>query len=348
MKIVIASDSYKGCLSSSEVAAAATRAIKEIHPDAEVVSVPMADGGEGTVEAVVENLGGRIEHVTVSDPLGRSAEAFYGVSGDLAIIECAAAVGLPMMSVEELNPLVANTKGMGELLVAAFSAGCRRFFIGLGGSGTNDGGMGMLLADGFKELSDIARQKGIEVTVACDVDTPFVGPDGATYVFGPQKGATAETLPILEARMEEAAARILADTGVDVRNMRGAGAAGGLGGALCAYLGAKLERGVDMVLDIIDFDRKIQGADLIITGEGRSDFQTLKGKTACGVLERARRQGIATALVSGAIKDEEVLREGGFSLIGRVTPEGMPLATAMRPEVASLNVYNAIKRLLSE
>ena len=357
-KIVIASDSYKGCLSSSEVACAMSRGIAEVYPDCQIVKLAVADGGEGTVEALVDTLRGHLEWAVVSDPLGRPVKAAYGVARDLAIIESAAACGLTLLKREERNPLLASTKGLGELILAAIEKGCRRFLIGLGGSATNDGGMGMISAEGF-----LKKARGLEFTVACDVDTPYIGENGASRVFGPQKGASPEDVEVLEERLREYAARILEDTGIDVSNMPGAGAAGGLGGAFRAYLGAELKRGVDLVMDQIGFDSIIADADLVITGEGCSDYQTLKGKlsmlrvskhrqplkgkTAAGVLERAHRHGIPVALVSGAIRDEQLLRDGGFEIIQAVSPAGLSHAEAVRPEIARENIYKAIKKVLA-
>ena len=202
--------------------------------------------------------------------------------------------------------------------------------------------MGMIRAEGFLE-----KTNGMKFTVACDVDTPYIGEHGASRVFGPQKGASEQDVEILEERLGGYALTILKETGVDVRDMAGAGAAGGLGGAFRAYLGAELKRGVDLVLDQIDFDSKIHGADLVITGEGCSDYQTLKGKTASGVLERAKRQGIPVALVSGAVRDEQMLRDGGFGIIVAVSPLSMSRAEAMRPEMAKVNICQTVKRLLT-
>ena len=341
-KIVIACDSYKGCLSSSEVALATAEGVAEVYPDCEIVRLAVADGGEGTVDALVDTLGGHLEWAEVSDPLGRPVKAAYGIAGDLAIIESAAACGLTLLTKEERNPLITTTKGLGELILAAIDKGCRRFLIGLGGSATNDGGMGMISADGFLE-----RARGMKFTVACDVDTPYIGAHGASRVFGPQKGASEQDVEVLEERLRGYALKILKDTGIDVSDMAGAGAAGGLGGAFRAYLGAELRRGVDLVLDQIGFDSIIDGADLVITGEGCSDYQTLKGKTAAGVLERAKRKGVPVMLVSGAIRDRQMLRDGGFGIIAAASPEEMSLAEAMRPETAEHNIYETVKRLLT-
>lgn len=341
MKIVIASDSYKGCLSSSEVAAAVHQAIGEVYPDAEVIKVAVADGGEGTVEALVDTLGGQYTEAEVSDPLGRKIKARYGIAGDLAVMEVAAACGLTLLTQEERNPLVTSTRGVGEMILDALRKGCRRFLVGLGGSATNDGGRGMVTTPGLLEAIG-----GKDFTVACDVDTPFIGPVGASRVFGPQKGATPEMVEILEQRLSSYAEEIEARTGTDVRNLPGAGAAGGLGGAFKAFFKARLLPGVDMVLDAVKFDSIIEGADLVITGEGRSDFQTAKGKTPSGVLARASRKGIPTALVSGAVADCPELRDMGFKTITAVTPEGQSLEEALRPETAKRNIKAAVKRIL--
>lgn len=341
MKIVIASDSYKGCLSSSEVARAAESAVRSVIPDADVVKVAVADGGEGTVESLVDTLCGKYTEAEVSDPLGRRIMARYGIAGDLAVMEVAAACGLTLLSENERNPLVTSTRGVGEMILDALGKGCRRFLVGLGGSATNDGGLGMVSTPGLLDALD-----GTEFTVACDVDTPFIGPFGASRVFGPQKGATAEMVEILEQRLTDYAGTILSQTGIDVRSLPGAGAAGGLGGAFRAFFNATLRPGVDMVLDALGFDALIEGADLVITGEGRSDFQTPRGKTPSGVLSRASRKGIPTALVSGAVADCPELRSMGFRTIVAVTPEGQPLEEALRPEVAFGNIVEAVKSIL--
>lgn len=341
MKIVIASDSYKGCLSSKQVASAVSVAVREKYPEAEILELAVADGGEGTVEALIDSFSGVIVNAEVSDPLGRKIIAGYGMAGDLAVVEVSSACGLALLKREERNPLLTSTKGVGELILDAVSRGCRRFLIGLGGSATNDGGRGMIEVPGFLE-----KTRGLEFTVACDVDTPFIGPEGASRVFGPQKGASPEDVEILESRLCKFAREIESMTGVDVRLIPGAGAAGGLGGAFRAFLDARLVPGVDMVLDAIDFDSKIEGADLVITGEGRSDFQTPKGKTPSGVLCRSLNKGVPVALVSGAVRDCPELRAMGFSKIIAATPEGMPKKEALRQEVAEKNIIAAVLKIL--
>ena len=341
-KIVVASDSFKGSLSSAQVAEAVEKAVLTSLPKAEVVKVNVADGGEGTVDAVTEALGGSMVYARVSDPLRRPVLAKYGVAGDLAIIEVAAACGLTLLKPEERNPRQTDTYGVGELILDAIHRGCNRFLIGLGGSATNDGGRGMLSVPGFLEA--VAEKS---FTVACDVDTPFVGPNGASRVFGPQKGASLDDVEILDLQLQEYAKEILERTGVDVSDMPGAGAAGGLGGAFASFMHAKLVPGVEMVLDAIRFTDFLLDADLVITGEGKSDFQTPKGKTPVGVLSRAKKAGIPVVLIAGKVETCEELESLGFHEIIQVTPAGMSLAEAMNPEIAAQNIRQAVSQVLS-
>ena len=369
MKIVIASDSFKGSLTSVEVAQAATRGIKAVYPDCDVVAVNVADGGEGTVEAVVDALGGQIVHTTVSDPLGRPIQARYGIAGKKAIIEMAAASGLPLLSSEERNPWITSTYGTGEMIMDAIQRGCSQFFIGIGGSATNDAGTGMLQALGFKfydfngkeiidcrggRLQDIAdlddtfvpkAVREAQFIVACDVDTPFCGPEGAAPVFAPQKGANAEMVAKLDAGMTSFAHVIENKYGINIVPVAGAGAAGGMGGGFRAFLNASLQRGIDMVLDAIDFDYTIQSADLIITGEGKIDFQTAKGKTAAGVLARAKKQNIPVIAIGGCVEICESVKQMGFAGIYPITEEKLPLEIAMQAEVAAMNVEKTVKKI---
>lgn len=371
MKIVIASDSFKGSLTSTEVAAAATRGIKAVYPDCQVVAVNVADGGEGTVEAVVEALHGKIVSACVSDPIGRPIEARYGIAGQTAIIEMAAASGLPLLANDERNPWLTSTHGTGEMIMDAIQKGCRNFLIGIGGSATNDAGTGMLQAMGFRfydaqdqEISHctggtmhlIARIDDSAVpayvrescfTIACDVDTPFCGKEGAAPVFAPQKGADAAMVQQLDAGMASLAQVIQDKYHVDIVPIAGAGAAGGMGGAFRAFLNATLKRGIDMVLDAIDFDNTIQGADLIITGEGKIDFQTAKGKTAAGVLARAKRYHIPVMAIGGCVELCESVKQMGFAGIYPITEEKLPLQIAMQPAVAAANVEKTVKKIIT-
>lgn len=369
MKIVIASDSFKGSLTSAEVAQAATRGIKANYPDCEVVAVHVADGGEGTVEAVVEALGGEIITANVSDPLGRPINARYGMVGDKAIIEMAAASGLPLLRPDERNPWLTSTYGTGELIIDAIQRGCRQFLIGIGGSATNDAGTGMLQALGVRfynannqeitdccggRLHEIARINDSEVaesvrqsqfTVACDVDTPFCGREGATVVFAPQKGADTHMVQQLEKGMASLANVIENKYHIPIASMTGAGAAGGMGGALRAFLNATLKRGIDMVLDTIDFDTIIQGADLIITGEGKIDHQTAKGKTAKGILARAKQQNIPVVAIGGSVERCKSVEQMGFAGIYPISEENIPPEIAMQPTIAAANIEKTIKKI---
>ena len=338
-KIVIAPDSYKGCLPAREVSAAMAAGVRAALPGAEVVPLPLADGGEGTLEILTDALGGECREAVVSDPLGREIRARYGVAGDRAVIEVAQACGLGLLSPAERNPLTATTRGVGELILAAFRDGCRRYLIGLGGSATCDGGAGMLSVPGIRQV----LQEG-EFELLCDVRAPFIGPDGAARVFAPQKGASPADVELLEQRMTELAGLFARETETDVSALPGAGAAGGLGGALMAYAGAVMCSGVDKIIDLVGFDQAIQQADLILTGEGRSDAQTLLGKVPCGVLRRAA--GIPVALVSGAITDADALRQAGFAELVPVSPAGLPLQEALKPEIATINIRQAARMLL--
>jgi glycerate kinase len=268
--------------------------------------------------------------------------ARYGIAGDLGIIEASQACGITLLRSEERNPLLTTTRGVGELILDAISNGCGRFIVGIGGSATNDGGRGMIEIEGFLEQAGRCS-----FTVARDVDNPFIGPRGASRVFGPQKGASPADVETLESRLTEYSKVILEETGVDVRNMPGAGASGGLGGAFAAFLGAELKPGIEMVLDVIGFDSLLEGADLVFTGEGRSDAQTVHGKTPAGVLAHAMKQGIPVALVSGAILPCPELDSLGFTVMRAASPEGMPLEEAMMPATARRNIHEAVAGIIA-
>ena len=324
MRIVIAPDSYKECLKAEEVAAAMTLGVREICPEAEVLEMPLADGGEGTLDVLSKALCADIRHAQVQDPLGRRISADYGAAGDTAIIEVARVCGISMLLPEERNPLLASTRGLGELIMEAYAHGCRKYIVGLGGSATCDGGAGMLSVSGIKGVLG-------ECTFA--------------VVFAPQKGASEEDVEALECRMLAFARRIYDETGVDVTGMPGAGAAGGLGGALMAYAGAKYESGVDRIMDIIGFDEAARGADLVITGEGHSDAQTLKGKVPYGVLRRSGNTRVA--LVSGVIEgDCRELAAAGYCAMVQVS-NGNSLREDMLPQRAKANIAHAVKSMLS-
>lgn len=312
-------------------------AVKEVCPSAEVISLPLADGGEGTLETLAHALDARLCEATVSDPLGRPVRAQYGVAGKTAILEVAQACGLSLLRPQERNPLIASSRGVGELLMAAYGNGCRHFLIGLGGSAICDGGAGMMTVPGIRDLA------GISMELLCDVNAPFVGPTGAARVFAPQKGASPEDVEVLEERMVRWAALMWEETGVDVSHLPGAGAAGGLGGAFMAYFGAGRVSGIQQVLDLYHFSEVAHGASLIITGEGRSDAQTLQGKVPFGVLQNAK--GTPVALLSGRIEDREALVAAGFHPVVEVSPRNMPLCEALTPSVALCNIQSAVKSL---
>jgi glycerate kinase len=287
------------------------------------------------VETVIDSLGGTCFEATVSDPLGRPVQARYGIAGDTAVIEVAEACGLKHLAPSERNPIMASSRGVGELLLAARSRGARHFLTGLGGTATCDGGSGMMNLPGIVEALE-----GCTRELLCDVDNPFVGPRGAARVFAPQKGASPADVEILEERMKVLADAILTETGKDVRTLPGAGAAGGLGGAFMAYFDAASVSGIDKILDLIGFKDTIEGADLIITGEGKSDLQTLSGKVPYGVLKRAGN--IPVALLSGRIEDFTALQEAGFSHIIQVSPENLSDEEATQTIVAIANLRQAI------
>ena len=369
-KIVIASDSFKGSLSSLDVAASAKAGILEILPACHVVEVNVADGGEGTVCAIVQALQGEMITTEVKDPLGRSIRATYGLAGKMAIIEMAAASGLPLLLEEERNPMKTSTYGTGELIMDAIGRGCEHLLVGIGGSATNDAGTGMLQAMGYRfydvhdnlitrctgeTLQHIARidhsqvdkrVANVRFTIACDVDTPFCGPHGAAAVFAPQKGADASMVALLEEGMQSFAAVIQTKYGKDVRSIAGSGAAGGMGGAFYAFVPSTLKKGIEMVLDAIGFDGLIANADLVITGEGKIDYQTAKGKTAAGVLACAKRQNIPVVAIGGGVEWCEALGEMGFSAIYQTSEANVPLEQAMQHEYASARVKEVAKAIV--
>ncbi|HHG9495746.1 TPA: glycerate kinase [Citrobacter farmeri] len=341
MKIVIAPDSYKESLSAIEVANAIEQGFREIWPDADYVKLPVADGGEGTVEAMVEATTGRIVEVDVTGPLGEPVTAFYGLSGDArtAFIEMAAASGLEQVPVTLRDPLKTTSWGTGELIRHALDVGVDHIIIGLGGSATNDGGAGMVQALGAKLLDaqqneigkggaaldalariDISqldpRLAACRIEVACDVTNPLTGKEGASAVFGPQKGATAETIDRLDTALAHYAQIIARDLKVDVLELAGGGAAGGMGAALYAFCGAQLRRGIEIVTDALQLDAYVADADLVITGEGRIDSQTIHGKVPVGVAKVANRYNKPVIGIAGSLTaDVGIVHEHGLDAV---------------------------------
>lgn len=337
MRIVVAPDSYKGSVSAPDVAEAMERGILRIFAGAEVRKVPIADGGEGTVAALVAATGGELRHSQVIDPLGRRIDAQWGILGDgaTAVIEMAAASGLPLVPERLRDPERATSFGTGELIRAALDAGLRRIILGIGGSATNDGGAGMAralgarfvdaagreLAEGGAALAGLAavhldgldpRLHETEITVACDVDNPLCGPRGASVVFGPQKGAMPDMVAALDAALWHYALIAQAATGRVVAEVPGAGAAGGLGAGLLLFTPAVLRPGVEIVLEAVGFQELVEGAAFVLTGEGRTDFQTAFGKAPVGVAKAAKRHRVPVFCLSGSLGEgaDETLSQG--------------------------------------
>ena len=324
-KCVVVSDSFKGTVSSREICEIAQRVIPRHFPACEVVCIPVADGGEGTVDCFVQAMGAQRVGVTVTNALGEKSAAAYARLGELAIIEMAAAAGLPQVGALRC-PGTATTYGVGELIAHAVDSGCRKILLGLGGSATNDGGCGCAAALGVRfydadgqsfvpvgdTLGRIARidtaeaealLRSVEITVMCDVTNPLYGPTGAAYVFAPQKGADAEKVKSLDAGLRHFGDVIRSQYGLDVSAMPGAGAAGGMGAGCVALLGGTIQSGIDAVLDVTGFDRQLEGADLVITGEGRIDSQSADGKVVSGVARRTRAKGVPLIAIAGGIAD---------------------------------------------
>lgn len=354
-RVVIAPQSFKGSADAVAVAAAIARGFRRVLPDAQVDELPLADGGEGTVHALVRATKGSIRTSRVHDPLLREIDAEWGILGDgkTAVVEMAAASGLPLLRESERDPRITSTRGTGELILEAAASGAHRIVIGIGGSATNDGGAGMAralgyrfldrdgqdLPDGGAALRQLHHLEGQTdprlirpaIEVACDVRNPLLGPEGASAIYGPQKGATPAMIAELDAALATYADVIEGFVGRNVRDVPGAGAAGGLGAGLLAFLDARLRSGAELVLDATKFASRIAGADLVITGEGRVDAQSAYGKLTQAVTQAARAAGVRAAMVvGGTAPGYEALLRQGVELIEVSTPPGMPLADAMQ------------------
>ena len=371
-KIVVAFDSFKGSLSSVEASEAFIAGVRSIDPSVECRAVAIADGGEGMAEAIVASIGGALVEATALDPLGRSIVASYGLINEVAtaIIPISSASGITLLTPEERNPLEATTYGTGELMLDAVKRGCRKIIIGLGGSATNDGGAGLLRALGYKFLDvngkeltatiDVLERvasiippvnspiEGIEISVAVDVDNPLCGERGATQIYGAQKGATNAMIVRLDKALRHYADVVAKWRGEDVSNEAGMGAAGGAGFAFGALLGAMPTSGIELILSVVDFDNIIADASLIVTGEGRIDCQTVMGKAPAGVLRHAKRAGVKCIAVGGGVAWCNELRASDFDAIYAATPEGMPIAEAMKKEVATVNLQRVATSILKE
>lgn len=341
MKIVIAPDSYKESLSALEVASAIEAGFREIFPEAEYVKIPVADGGEGTVEAMVAATQGNIVRLTVTGPLGKPVEAFYGLSGDerTAFIEMAAASGLELVPAAQRDPLITTSFGTGELIKDALDRGVDHFIIGIGGSATNDGGSGMMQALGAQLLDEHGKQiaygggalpqlaridieqldtriKQCRFEVACDVSNPLTGDEGASAIFGPQKGATPELVQQLDKALEHYATLIHRDLDIDVLNIDGGGAAGGMGAALHAFCQAELRSGIEIVTEALGLAEQVKDADLVITGEGRIDSQSINGKVPIGVAKVAKQFNKPVIGIAGSLTaDVGVVHQHGLDAV---------------------------------
>ncbi len=368
MKVVIAIDSFKGSISSFEAGNSAAEGIKRVCSDAEISVIPIADGGEGTVEALVEGMKGEIKEVTVCGPLGKSVVAKYGVAGETAIIEMSAAAGIFLLRRDELNPNITTTYGVGEMIKDAIKNGCRDFIIGIGGSATNDGGVGMLSALGFEFLDKYGKPvpfgaKGVgmiekitddkalpelkecKFNIACDVTNPLCGERGCSAVYGPQKGATEEDVKVMDKALAHYGRLTKEKYAHADMNAAGAGAAGGLGFAFMAYLGGKLGSGIELVLDRIGIEEKIKAADLVITGEGRIDSQTVMGKAPIGIARLAKKHKKDVIAFAGCVtRDSNVCNNHGIDAIFPILRTVSTLDEAMDAENAKLNMADTAEQ----
>jgi glycerate kinase len=369
MKIVIAPDSYKESLSATEVAQAIEKGFREIFPEAQFVSVPVADGGEGTVEAMIAATQGRSVASTVTGPLGEAVEAQWGISGDgnTAFIEMAAASGLALVLPEQRNPLITTSYGTGELILQALESGAKNIIIGIGGSATNDGGAGMVQALGAKlcdasgteigfgggslmslnhiDISGLdARLKNCAIRVACDVTNPLTGPFGASCIFGPQKGATEAMIVELDRNLAHYADAIKKSLRIDVKEVPGSGAAGGMGAALMAFLGAELRSGIEIVTQALNLEEHIHDCTLVVTGEGRLDSQSIHGKVPVGVASVAKKYHKPVIGIAGSLtRDVGVVHQYGIDSVFSVLNRIGSLEEAFRD--AAENIYHTSRNI---
>lgn len=373
MKIVLAIDSFKGSLTSAEAEQAVKESILARFPDCEVVCIPIADGGEGTLSVMMEATQGTYRTIIAHNPCMEKIETQYGISSNTqtAFIEMANISGLPLIDESRKNPMKTTTFGTGELIKDALEQGCTQFIVGIGGSATNDAGTGMLQALGFRFLDKEGKELGqggeilplieaIDGTqshpllerahfiVACDVRNPFYGPEGAAYVFAGQKGADDHMIEKLDKGMQHFAEVTRHLTGKDISSVPGSGAAGGLGGGMLAFLNAELKSGADLLLDISHLEEQLAGADLLITGEGKIDRQSLMGKIPGKVLHRGIQKGIPVIAIAGCATDTEALYEAGFKGIHTTRPDNQPLTEAMKPAVAIRNIRKTTAGLLNK
>ncbi len=371
MKVVIALDSFKGSLTSFQAGTAVAEGAKRAFQRMEPVICPIADGGEGTVAALVEGLDGTLETVTVSDPLGRKIECTYGIipKTKTAVIEMSAAAGITLLTKAELNPMHTTTFGVGEMIADAVQKGCRDFIIGIGGSATNDGGIGMLQALGFGILDKGGRQvpfgaKGLaeietitaehampelaacKFSVACDVENPLCGAAGCSAVFAPQKGADQAMAAQMDQLLLNYAAKVKEVYPLSDCTCPGAGAAGGLGFAFMSFLNGKLEKGIDLIINAVGFEKHLADADLVVTGEGRLDAQSVMGKTPSGIAKMAKRYNVPVIAFAGSVaKDAAICNQQGIDAFFSIAPGVCTLEEAMEYETAYENLANAAEQV---
>jgi len=348
MKVIVAIDSLKGCLSSAEANHAAALGVRDGCTDAEVREVVVSDGGEGFLEAFHAAVGGEMVQIPARDPLLRPIMARYLRDGKSAVVEMAEASGLTLLTPEERNPMVATSYGTGQLIAHAVRSGAEHIIVGLGGSATSDAGQGMLhaLIDSFARQGnwdDVQALKGVRFTIASDVQNPLCGPQGAASVYAPQKGATPEMVSRLDARARKFAEVSARHFGYDYSEAPGAGAAGGLGYALMQYLHADCQPGIDLLLEAVAFDEMVENADFIITGEGAADRQTLMGKLPMGILRHAKQTPVC--LLAGRLSHRDELLQAGFSRVECINPPDFPLEEALRPEIAARHLRHTASLL---
>ncbi len=375
MKIVIAPDSFKGSLTAVEAVEAMTYGVRSVFPSAEIVKIPLADGGEGTSSVLVTAMGGENCECFVRDPLGRDIKAYYGVINTVgtqtAVIEVAEASGLMLVNEDERNALRASSYGTGQLIKDALDRGCRDFIIGLGGSATTDAGKGLLEALGVRfydengerlsagggslrllsriDASGMDRRiKESRFMVLCDVENPLYGVNGAAYVFSPQKGATPEDVILLDEGLRRFSYCVKADLGLDVSQLSGGGAAGGIGTAMVTFLGAKLEPGAKTMLNVVKLEEKIKNADLILTGEGKIDCQTMMGKLLSVVMNAGTCEGVPVVAFAGVVEGEDELLRAGFSEIRSINRGCESIENVMDKDVATNRLSSAVAGFLKE
>ncbi|MTI49252.1 MAG: glycerate kinase [Firmicutes bacterium] len=372
MKVLIANDSFKGSLDTFEVAESIEKGIKKANQKIEIIRKPLADGGEGTVKALVNATNGQIHNVQVIGPLGDKLDSFFGILGDkkTAVIEMAAASGLPLVPEEKRNPMVTTTYGTGELIKIALDKGCREFILGIGGSATNDGGVGMAQALGISFLDDKGQEVGFgggslkdikriklenidnrikksNFVIACDVDNPLCGPKGASYVYGPQKGANEEMVLELDKGLNHLGDIISRELSINIKNEPGAGAAGGLGGGMMAFLNAQLKSGIDLVMKNMKLEDDIKNCDLVITGEGKIDDQTIYGKVPFGVAKLSKKYDKPVIAIAGSVSDKGyIVNKYGIDAVFSIMNYPMYIEEAMNKDKAKLLIESNVEQIM--